>query len=171
MDQVWFKLRETNHHPPGPEEVILAGNGDDSRAPLGLGHCIADLNHLDNPINSGVVVAFPPEIRVIRAPSIDLNWDRPHSFDTAVALAAANERKIPGLGVLSIEASVSLAFKRTVSQHEFYNRLDTYLVEPRRTYVEQVLKTPKIKGHIAKDDNWSFFMITGIRVARLGDQL
>jgi hypothetical protein len=169
MEKVWFKLQQT-YYPPGPEEFILAGNGDDSQAPLCLGHCIADLKHLDFPINSGAVVAFPPRMSIFASHVIDFKWERTRGFATSVALAAS--APIAGaLGLLTVKASISLAFKRSVSQHEEYSHLDTYIVQPNRRYIQQCLEREELKKHIGGQADWSFFMITGIRVARAGKRL
>ncbi len=58
MEKVWFKLRQTDY-PPGPEETILAGSGDDTSAPICLGHFVSDLKHIDFPINSGRYPGLP----------------------------------------------------------------------------------------------------------------
>ncbi|UKZ56270.1 hypothetical protein TrVGV298_010104 [Trichoderma virens] len=166
MDKVWFKLRQT-HYPPGPEKAILAGNGDDSHAPLCLGHCIADLKHIDFPINSGAVVAFPMRMNVFQSHVIDFKWERTSGFATSLALVASAP-VAAALGLGTVKASVGLAFKRSVSKHEEYERLDTYIVQPSRRYVEQCLETDELKRYIGNKADWSFFLITGIRVARAG---
>ncbi|EHK42493.1 hypothetical protein TRIATDRAFT_319911 [Trichoderma atroviride IMI 206040] len=169
MDRVWFKLRQT-HYSPSPVENILAGDGDDSQAPLCLGHCIADLKHLDFPINAGAVVAFPQRMAVFSSHIIDFKWERKRSFATSLALAT-NAPVAAALGLATVKASVSIAFKRSVSQYEEFSRLDTYIVQPTRRYVEQCLERDEVKNYIGHKGNWSFFMITGLRVARAGKRL
>lgn len=168
MDKVWFKLRQT-HYPPGPEEIILAGDGDDSQAPLCLGHCIADLKHLDCPINSSAVVAFPQRMSVFSSHVIDFKWERKRGFATSLALATSAPIAA-SLGLQTIKASISAAFKMSVSQYEEYQRLDTYIVQPNHRYVQQCLESEALKKYIGNKTNWSFFMITGLRVARVGNR-
>ncbi|KAL9487876.1 hypothetical protein ACSS6W_000153 [Trichoderma asperelloides] len=166
MDKVWFKLRQT-HYPPGPEEIILAGDGDDSQAPLCLGHCIADLKHLDFPINSGAVLPFPQRMNVFSSHIIDFKWERKRGFATSLALATSAPIAA-SLGLLTVKASISVAFKRSVNKYEEYNRLDTYIVQPNSRYIQQCLEREELKEYIGDKANWSFFMITGLRVARAG---
>lgn len=166
MDKVWFKLRQT-HYPPGPEEIILAGDGDDSQAPICLGHCIADLKHLDSPINYGAVVAFPQRMSVFSSHVIDFEWKRKRSFATSLALATSAPIAA-SLGLQTFKASIGVAFKRFVSQYEEFQRLDTYIVQPNHRYVQQCLQSEELKNYIGNKTNWSFFMITGLRVARAG---
>lgn len=166
MDKVWFKLRQT-HYPPGPEEIILAGDGDDSQAPLCLGHCIADLKHLDCPINSGTVVPFPQRMSVFSSHVIDFTWERKRGFAASLALATSAPIAA-SLGLQTVKASISVAFKRSVSQYEEYKRLDTYIVQPNHRYVQQCLESEELKKYVGNKANWSFFMITGLRIARTG---
>lgn len=169
MDKVWFKLRQT-HYPPGPGEVILAGDGDDSQAPLCLGHCISDLKHLDCPLNSGALVAFPQRMSVFSSHVIDFKWERKRGFATSLALATSAPIAA-SLGLQTVKASISVAFKRSVSQYEEYKRLDTYIVQPNHRYIQQCLEREELKNYIGDKANWSFFMITGLRVARAGTRL
>ncbi|UKZ61223.1 uncharacterized protein TrAtP1_002491 [Trichoderma atroviride] len=169
MDKVWFKLRQT-HYPPGPEQIILAGDGDDSQAPLCLGHCISDLKHLDYPINSGAVVPFPQRMSVFSSHVIDFKWERKRGFVTSLALATSAPIAA-SLGLQTVKASISVAFKRSVSRYEEYKRLDTYIVQPNHRYIQQCLEGEKLKKHIDNKANWSFFIITGLRIARVGERL
>lgn len=168
MEKVWFKLRQT-HYPPGPEAAILAGQGDDTNCPIALGHCIPDLKRLEFPINSGAIVPFPTRMMVFRGSTVDFTWDVEHkarhgfSIGAGAPLAAA-------LGLLTVKASVQLVFERSVSEHEKYARLDTYFVQPNRRYVEDCLKTAEMKRYVGDWASRSFFMITGIRVARAGSR-
>lgn len=166
MEKVWFKLRQT-HYPPGPEEIILAGDGDDSQAPLCLGHCITDPKHLDCPINSSAVVAFPQRMNVFSSHVIDFKWERKRGFATSLALATSAPIAA-SLGLQTVKASINVAFRRSVSQYEEYQRLDTYIVQPNQRYVQQCLESEELKKYIGNKKHWSFFMITGLRVARVG---
>ncbi|KAJ4409980.1 hypothetical protein N0V82_009348 [Gnomoniopsis sp. IMI 355080] len=166
MDKVWFKLRQT-HYPPGPEESILAGEGDDSQAPICLGHCIPDLRHIDFPINSGDIKAFPTRINVFLSQAINFKWDETRGTGHHLSLSAGSPVAVAA-GLLTASASIRLAFKKTVEHHEAYERLDTYIFQPNRQYVEDCLKTQSLKKYVDGRFLWSFFMITGIRVARVG---
>ncbi|KAI4599477.1 hypothetical protein KJ359_001919 [Pestalotiopsis sp. 9143b] len=168
MEKVWFKLRQT-HYPPGPEESILAGEGDDSQAPICLGHCIADLKHLDFPINSGAVVPFPLRMNVYTSHVVDFEWERKRGLGTSAALAAGAPIAA-ALGFLAAKAGTKLAFKRSVTKYEQYGRIDTYTVRPNANYINQCLETAKMKEYIGNKSDWSFFMITGIKVARAGQR-
>lgn len=165
MEKVWFKLRQT-HYPPGPEDQILAGDGDDTQASIFLVHCISDLKHIDFPINSGAVVPFTTRMKVFPSQILEFKWDdslksgRNLSLTAGTTVAAA-------LGLLTVKASIRLAFMRSISEHEEYERLDTYFVQPNRRYVELCLETDEIKNYTRDRNDWSF-IITGIKVARAG---
>ncbi|KJZ78278.1 hypothetical protein HIM_02316 [Hirsutella minnesotensis 3608] len=166
MEKVWFKLRQT-HYPPGPEAKILAGDGDDSQASICLGHCIPDLKHIDFPINSGAVVAFPTRIKVFHSQSLEFKWNDTRSSGFGLSLGAGSALAA-ALGLLTVKASIRLAFKNSVEEHEGYERLDTYFVQPNRRYIASCLETDALKEYVDDRLDWSLFMITGIKVARAG---
>ncbi|EXA29729.1 hypothetical protein FOVG_18810 [Fusarium oxysporum f. sp. pisi HDV247] len=165
MEKVWFKLRQTDYPPP-PEETILSGNGDDSNAPICLGHFIPDLKHLDFTLNSGSILAFPSRMRVFRTRTVDFKWDDTNDKLVGTNLAAGVPILAPA--GFTVKASLQLAFKRTMANHEAYNRLDSYIVQPNRHYVSECLKRQELRAQVEGKAMWSIFMITGIRVARVG---
>lgn len=169
MEKVWFKLRQT-HYPPGPETAILAGRGDDTNCPIALGHCVPDLKHLEFPINSGAILPFPTRMKVFRASTIDFTWDITQETSRGFGIAAGAPLAV-AMGLLTVKASVQLAFEHSVLEHEKYGRLDTYFVQPNRRYVDDCLMTAELKRYVGDRASWSFFMITGIRVAREGSRL
>ncbi|KAK4041912.1 hypothetical protein C8A01DRAFT_14397 [Parachaetomium inaequale] len=168
MEKVWFKLRQT-HYPPGPESAILAGRGDDTNSPIALGHCVPDLKHLDFPLNSGAILPFPARMRVFRASTIDFKWDATRTTSLGLGVAAGAPLAV-ALGLLTVRAGVQVAFERSVAEHEKYTGLDTYFVQPNRRYVEDCLKTAEMQRYVGGHASWSFFMVTGIRVAREGSR-
>lgn len=166
MEKVWFKLRQT-HYPPGPEDVILSGRGDGSQAPICLGHCISDLRRLDFPLNAGSVVSFPSSMKVFRTRVAEFEWDETRASERGIRLGAGAPIAA-ALGLVTIKKSIKFAFERSAVNHEEYERLDTYFMQPSRLYVEEVLNTQELKDYVGDRSSWSFFMITGIRVARSG---
>ncbi|KAF1962376.1 hypothetical protein CC80DRAFT_487853 [Byssothecium circinans] len=168
MDKVWFKLRQT-HYPPGPEDVILAGDGNDTAASICLGHCITGLKRLDFPLNRGEVLAFPTRMKVFRASSLEFKWHDEQRSNHGVKLGIGAP-VAAALGLLSVQGSVKLAFRHSRADYEMYDRLDTYFVQPTPAYVEDCLDGEALRKYIAGKSNWSFFLITGIRVARKGSK-
>ncbi|KAG5654842.1 hypothetical protein KAF25_009219 [Fusarium avenaceum] len=165
MEKVWFKLGQTDYPPP-PEDTILRGDGDDSAAPLCLGHIIRNLKDLDFPLNQHSIAAFPHRMRVFCNTTLNFTWDETKLKSPGTNLAAG----APILAAAGITAKTSLqfAFMRTVESYEAYERLDTYIVQPTKSYIEDCLAQEKLKAHIKGKVAWSIFMITGIKVARAG---
>ncbi|KAJ4009466.1 hypothetical protein NW752_009055 [Fusarium irregulare] len=165
MEKVWFKLRQADHL-PSSEDTILLGDGDDSQATICLGHFISDLKHLDFPLNRGSILPFPRRMVVYRNSVLNFTWDDNKTNAPGINLAAG----APVLAVTGIAAGASLqtAFMRTVGNHESYDRLDTYTVQPTEDYIEECLEQDKLKEIIKGKRSWSMFMITGIKVARGG---
>ncbi|KAL5608705.1 hypothetical protein FOVSG1_003386 [Fusarium oxysporum f. sp. vasinfectum] len=165
MEKVWFKLRQTDYPPP-PEDTILRGDGDDSIAPLCLGHLVSDLKTLDFPLNADSILPFPPRMRVFCNTSLNFTWDDTRLKSPGTNLAAG----APILAATGVTAKASLqfAFMKAVESHEAYDRLDTYIVQPTKGYIEDCLEQDQLKAYVKGKVSWSMFMITGIKVARAG---
>ncbi|KAI1069300.1 hypothetical protein LB507_008585 [Fusarium sp. FIESC RH6] len=165
MEKVWFKLRQADHF-PSSEDTILLGDGDDSQATICLGHFISDLKHLDFPLNRGSILPFPRRMVVYRSSVLNFTWDDSKITSPGINLAAG----VPVLAAtgITVGASLQTAFMRTVANHESYDHLDTYTVQPREEYIEGCLEQEKLKKYVKGKVSWSMFMITGIKVARAG---
>ncbi|KAF4435105.1 hypothetical protein FACUT_7406 [Fusarium acutatum] len=158
MEKVWFKLRQTDY-PPSPEDAILRGDGDDSTAPLCLGHLVSNLKALDFPLNHGSILPFPSRMRVFGNSTLNFTWDDTRLRSPGTNLAATG---------VTAKASLQFAFMKTVESHEEYDRLDTYIVQPTKGYIEDCLERDQLKAYVKGKVSWSMFMITGIKVARAG---
>ncbi|EWZ93843.1 hypothetical protein FOWG_06493 [Fusarium oxysporum f. sp. lycopersici MN25] len=69
---------------------------------------------------------------------------------------------------VTAKASLQFAFMKTVESHEAYDRLDTYIVQPTKGYIEDCLEQGQLNAYVKGKVSWSMFMITGIKVARAG---
>lgn len=165
MEKVWFKLRQTDY-PPSPEDAILHGDGDDSTAPLCLGHFISNLKTLDFPLNHGSILPFPPLMRPFCSSILNFTWDDTRLKSPGTNLAAG--APILAAAGVTAKASLQFAFMKTVESHEEYDRLDTYIVQPTKGYIKDCLEQDELKAHVKGKVSWSVFMITGIKVARAG---
>ncbi|KAI1016803.1 hypothetical protein LB504_007069 [Fusarium proliferatum] len=165
MEKVWFKLRQTDY-PPSPEDAILHGDGDDSTAPLCLGHFISSLKTLDFPLNHGSILPFPPLMRPFCSTTLNFAWDDTRLRSPGTNLAAG--APILAAAGVTAKASLQFAFMKTVESHEEYDRLDTYIVQPTKGYIRDCLEQDELKAHVKGKVSWSVFMITGIKVARAG---
>lgn len=162
MEKVWFKLRQADYPPPTLETM---GTGDET-GPVCLGHFIASLKRMDFVLNRGAIKPFPPSMAVYSTDATHFKWDEAHN-KRAVAGAEAGV-PIATVAGATVKAGVQLAFQQSVQGWEEYERLDTYIVQPSKTYVEDCLEGGELAAHVSDKLAWSVFMITGIKVARKG---
>jgi len=163
MDKVWFKLRQTEYPPPTEESM---GTSEET-APLCLGHFIADLKHIDFPLNRDAIAEFPASMPVFHTTAIHFHWHDSQRSRTGGSLGGG--APIPAAaGAVTVNASVELAFARTLRNHEEYERMDSYIVQPNKAYVAECLEQDELAEFTAGRLAWSMFMITGLRVARKG---
>lgn len=164
MEKVWFKLRQTYYPPPTFESL---GTQTDT-GPITLGHFIPSLQKIDFVLNRGAVNPFPPSMSVYRTESTPFIWNAETRKSVGAGVGAG--APIAAMAGLTLEASVQLAFARSVQGHEAYERLDTYIVQPSMTYIEDCLEDAHLAAHVQGKLLWKVFMITGIKVARKGSR-
>ncbi|KAF9772130.1 hypothetical protein IL306_010188 [Fusarium sp. DS 682] len=105
-------------------------------------------------------------MRVFCSTTLNFTWDDTKLKSPGTNIAAG----APVLTAAGVTAKVSLqfAFMRTIENHEEYERLDTYIVQPTKDYIKNCLAQEELKAHVKGKVAWSMFMITGIKVARAG---
>lgn len=162
MEKVWFKLRQPDYCPEREQDM---GSGNDE-APLCLGHFISDLKHLDFVLNRSKIEKFPASMPVHHTKSLQFEWKDFKVAETGGQLGAS--APIAALIGLVFKADIRLLFRRTVEHWERYERLDTYIVQPTKTYVDDCLQSNELAMRIKGKKSWSMFMITGVKVARMG---
>ncbi|KAI8273796.1 Aminotransferase FUM8 [Colletotrichum sp. SAR 10_98] len=169
MDKVWFKLRQTDYPPPTPESMGTAKE----TGPLCLGHFIPDLRRIDFPINRDEIEPFPASMRVFSTSAVKFQWEDTRTSEHGGALSGGAP-VLAALGApVTAKADISAAFKASVSNCEAYDRLDTYIVQVNPLYVDDCLEGNKISQytkHNATLGTWSMFIITGMKIARIGSR-
>ncbi|KAA8632929.1 hypothetical protein SMACR_02073 [Sordaria macrospora] len=171
MEKCWFPLRDTHFPPPSLESMR---SGSPSSPAPSLGHLIPSLNRLDQIINADGFEPFPPATMEIWGPTLieDFSWDQSLTQKSTVKLKASAPLAgavIPGaeLGV-----GVGAAFSKSVGNYWEFDRLERYIVQPTRSYVQRCIERDDVKRWIAKNKKlggrWEVYMVTGIMVARGG---
>jgi hypothetical protein len=142
MDKCWFKLRQPDYT---PEDEAAMGTGRETSA-LCLGHFVSSLKRLDFVLNKGEIEEFPPNMSVYSTETLQFKW---HDADTATTGGGLGAGvPIAALAGLVLKASISAIFKRSVQNWEEYDRLDTYIFQPDRTYVEEFLEGVKLSEQV-----------------------
>lgn len=169
MDKVWFKLRQTDYPPPTPESMGTANE----TGPLCLGHFIPDLRRIDFPINRHEIEPFPASMPVFSTSALKFQWEGKQTSEHGGVLSGGAP-VLAALGVpVTAKADISAAFKASVSNYEAYDRLDTYLVQVNPLYVDDCLEGDKISQYTKQNatlGTWSMFIITGLKIARVGSR-
>jgi len=164
MDKVWFKLRQT-HYPPPPETAILQGCTG-AEAPICLGHVVEDLRTIDFALNADTIAPFPGRMSVFKTTRVDFEWD--DTISKIKRLDQGASAPVATAAGVTLGGSIKLAFSNSVCNHESYEKLDMYIVQPTQSYVTDCLEVKPIATHLQGRRRWSLFMITGLCVARKG---
>ncbi|KAK3950057.1 hypothetical protein QBC32DRAFT_347690 [Pseudoneurospora amorphoporcata] len=172
MEKCWFTVRDTHFPPPSLESMR---SGHPSSPGPSLGHLIPSLNHLDQIINADGFEPFPPGGPMeIWGPTLieDFTWDQSLTHKSTFKIKASAPLAgtvIPGaeLGV-----GVGAAFSKSVANYWEFDRLERYLVQPTRSYVQRCIERDDVQQWIKRNKRlggrWEVYMVTGIIVARGG---
>lgn len=172
MDKCWFPLWQSHFAPPPDVESMRVGA---PTAALSLGHIVPDLRRLDQVVNRDSFEPFPLGMPIHRAELIDVTCGDAMATEAQVGahagvplLAAATALPVPGVqGVASAGAKLA----RTAQRQWRFSRLESYVVNPTRAYVQRCLAASPVADHIRRTKRlgtWSVFMVTGLMVARGG---
>ncbi|WYZ41191.1 hypothetical protein EsH8_V_000086 [Colletotrichum jinshuiense] len=99
-----------------------------------------------------------------RTYSHDTSWKETNQLNANLSLGA----KVLAVPGVTVNASAGAAFLRSVDNASHFDTLDTYIVQATQAYVEDSLYTEEVSKYIKENPsiNRSFYMITGITVAR-----
>jgi hypothetical protein len=160
MEKVWFKLRQTDYTPP----IVESMGTDKETGPICLGHFISDLKHIDFPLNRNELEEFPANMPVFATTAAQFKWDDSKNTERGGDLGAG--APIAAAGGITVKGNLKLTFKREVTNHEAYDRLDKYIVQMNKAYIQDCLDgIASLEKHTNKH-MWTMFVITGIMVAR-----
>jgi len=147
MEKCWFKLRQPDFT---PEDENAMGTGRET-SPLCLGHFISSLKKLDFVLNKGEIEEFPVNMPVFSTETLHFKWHDANTNTTGGGLGAG--APIAALAGLVLKASIKTIFKKNIENWEEYERLDTYIFQPDRSYVEDCLEGKKLATEVKVLEN------------------
>jgi hypothetical protein len=159
MDKCWFVLNQT-HYPP-PDE-------NNANGPLCLGHLIHDLRRLDHVLNPDGPLPLPRNMSIHRTKKFDLEWADQDNKELELG-THAGAPLLETAGMVSVSGHVGVAFQNSVQHHCAFAELETWIIQPTATYVEDSLKDEAVARSLPYMDRLLSrrqFMITGLMIAR-----
>ncbi|KAH8721547.1 hypothetical protein GQ44DRAFT_829118 [Phaeosphaeriaceae sp. PMI808] len=170
MEKCWFVLKQSHYPPPKlPESGIGIGNGA-----ICLGHVIADATSLDGVINRNEDgIKFTPAVEVYHSESWDLDWNREQGRQLGGSTTAG--APLGSAVPVTVEHQTKIAFERTETDHKMFNKLDRYIIQVNRKFIDGLLEDEDVTAHIERTKGievlglgggWCVYIITGITVAR-----
>lgn len=165
MENCWFVLKQTHYPPPTlPENGIGVTTGA-----ICLGHIIPDPKLLDNVINTKAELKFGPDMPIYPTTSWELRWERNKGLN--VGLSADVGVPVAAAAGATVSAAAGLAFQKSVKNFWEFESLETFIIQPTKSYIADSLEEEKVAEHIEESKHfnaWSVYMITGITIARGG---
>ncbi|EXF80232.1 hypothetical protein CFIO01_11512 [Colletotrichum fioriniae PJ7] len=167
MEKCWFVLRNTHYPPPIGLTEDVAGCTGQLKGLYCCGHIVPDLSHFDDVINTRGPLEIPADMPIFhrrRENPIYKNISGPstnHSGQISAPIMAA--------AGITATTSAGIAFQKTVINHAEFEALDSYMMRPTHSYIEDSIATTEVSRYIQRSKrmgSWSCFMITGMIVAR-----
>ncbi|KAK6337070.1 hypothetical protein TWF718_009856 [Orbilia javanica] len=165
MENCWFVLKQT-HYPAPDVDSMRKGK---PTGPISLGHVIRDLKHLDQVINAEYVEPFTRAMQIHQTKMQNFQWN--HTEEGERALEASVGVPVPPAPGLTVNASIGFAFRKSVKNYWEFEHLDRYIVQPTQPYLNECLESEEVSKYVERSQKfgfWSFFMITGLIIARGG---
>lgn len=165
MDKCWFVLRQS-HYPPPRNQDCEDGSVKQS-GPLCLGHFVSDLKHLDQVINSDGPVHIPLEVPMFETQAANFEWES--TKEKGLDFSANASVPVAAAAGLTAKAELGVVFKRNVQRYWEFERLETSIIQPNRSYIASCLASAPLAEFVGKRPTalpWSLYMITGLIIAR-----
>jgi len=165
-DKCWFVLRQTHYPPPS---IPATGTKASASGAICLGHLIPDLKHLDQVINSeSGPKPYPATMSVLETSKWELKWNINSSSSTSASVSVNVPAALLPVGT---NTSVGAAFKKSVCNYWEFERLDTAIVQLRRSYIDDSLEDKDVQRFLEGKKvlgmkSWTLYMISGIVIAR-----
>lgn len=159
----WFVLSQTHYPPPvfPPHGIGL------STGALCIGHLIPNIRHLDNVINRNGPLELPPNTPIHSTKAWGLKWEQEDA--SGVGLSATGGMPIAAAAGVVVKLDAGMAFRTTVNKFWEFESLDTFIIQPTNSYVEESLESEEVNKYLKGRGllkTSTIFMITGLIVAR-----
>jgi hypothetical protein len=96
----------------------------------------------------------------------DSSTSKNHSFSGEAGVPAGQAAGV------TVRANAVLTFQRSVQNHSEFDKLETWLIMPTRSYIEDTLEDNDVATHVKRVkgwlDSWTMYMISGLVIARGG---
>lgn len=165
MEKCWFVLRQT--HYPAPEYKFPGMAFGEAEGPLRLGHFISSPKAIDGVINAGGIVPFPRGMRIWCTKAVDFRFS--HKTEKGIELSGKAGAPIAAAAGVTINAEAGVVFKRTMGEGWIIDRLETQIVQPTLSYIEQCHQSSEVSAWVQKNKTlgaWKMYMISGLMIAR-----
>jgi hypothetical protein len=114
---------------------------------------------------------YPANMPIWQTQKRALKWTLNTSYNTSLSTTAqAPTGAIPGV---DIQASAATAFKKSVKNYIEFDSLDTSIIQPSRSYIEDSLDNDDVirylnrqRGILGAHGAWAVYMISGLTIAR-----
>ena len=164
----WILPRSMRFKPPAlpGDEVDGIGQAKGSICP---GHFIpAKSKEWNKILNRSGPLEYPPEMPVDHGEQWDMSWKTRGAHE--LGLSAKATAPVATAAGLNVNADAKGAFTKSVSNYMNFDKLDTYMIQPWDSYIEDSLIDAGIDRYIKDNTSflgaWEVYMISGIVVAR-----
>jgi hypothetical protein len=165
----WILPLSCRYPPPSLPDPEDEGIGQ-AKGAICPGHFIPTKErHWNKIINRKGPLQYPPDMPLIHGEQWDMSWKADSGHDARFS-ANVSGPSLKATGA-NVHADASAAFEASISNYWYFDKLDTFMVQPWDPYIAQSLGDEDIDRYIKKHTNpilgtWEVYMISGIVVAR-----
>ncbi|OTA94290.1 hypothetical protein M434DRAFT_394842 [Hypoxylon sp. CO27-5] len=170
MDKCWFVLRQTFYIPPEYAFPTKAG-GKTIRGNLRLGDVVPSPKNIYPILTQGELPLFSREMDITSSQS-KLDWASKAGIENSGMIGGG--APIAAAAGVTVDAKLSAVFKSTMNNWANFETVDTEVVQPSSSYIDQVLAQPEVKDRIDQQiwlpffNKWTVYIVTGLMIGRTG---
>ncbi|KAI1131557.1 hypothetical protein F5Y10DRAFT_233541 [Nemania abortiva] len=170
MNKCWFILQQPFYSPPEYESPTRA-RGKTVRGDLRLGDVVPSPTNIYPILTQGTLPLFGVDMRISSTQLCEFAWDAAGERGSGGAVGGG--APIAAAIGATVNAELSVEFKKTMRSWANFERVDVEVVQPSRAYIDEVLAMPDVKSHIDNPplrslNRWTVFVVTGLMIARAG---
>ncbi|KAI0184664.1 hypothetical protein EV127DRAFT_464313 [Xylaria flabelliformis] len=172
MNKCWFVLQQSFYTPPEYASPSKA-RGKTVTGDLRLGDIVPSPANIYPILTQGALPLFSPDMRISSTQLCEFVWDTTSERENGGTIGGGVP--IAAAAGAVVNAEISAEFKKTVTNWANFSKVDIEVVQPSRSYIEEVLALPDVKDYVEGNkfplpflNKWTVFVVTGLMIARTG---
>ncbi|KAI1739863.1 hypothetical protein F4680DRAFT_420329 [Xylaria scruposa] len=145
MNKCWFVLQQSFYTPPEYASPSKA-RGKTASGDLRLGDVVPSPANIYPILTQGTLPLFSPDMRISSTQLCEFSWDNTSERGSGGTIGGGVP--IAAAAGAVVNAELTTEFRKTVTNWANFSKVDIEVVQPSRSYIEEVLALPDVKDYV-----------------------